>query len=104
MQNPFKRKHSDYTIKAERERLLNWLNDEEPHTEKYKEVMHRLNDLDKMHRRTSEINKTVIPALGTIGGVAGIYALQQFAGVLVPKALETLAARQEQKKQSKELD
>jgi hypothetical protein len=35
--------------------------------------------------------------------VAGIYAIQQFAGVIVPKALESLAARQEQKKH-KELD
>jgi len=32
--------------------------------------------------------------------VAGIYALQQFAGVLVPKALDAIASRSSQKKTS----
>lgn len=103
MQNPFKRKLESGTYEYERERLLDWLNDAEPETDEYHKVMQRLNDLDKMINRTSEFNKTLIPALGTLGGVAGIYALQQFAGVIVPKALESIAARQEAKK-AQELD
>lgn len=104
MQNPFKREKPDYTYELERERLLNWLNDSEPDSDGYQTVMARLNELDRMQKRTSEFNKAIIPALGTVGGVAGIYALQQFAGVLVPKALEALAARQEAKKNPQELD
>ena len=103
MQNPFKRKVVDGTYEYERKRLLDWLNNEAPESDEYHAVMQRLNDLDKMINRTTEFNKTLIPALGTIGSVAGIYALQQFAGVIVPKALDALAARQQQK-HSKELD
>lgn len=103
MKLPFKRQKPDYTYEMERERLLNWLNDNEPDTEEYEKVMHRLNELDKLINRTSELKKTVIPALGTLGGVTAIYAVQQFAGVLLPKIIELNAARQEQKK-TKELD
>lgn len=103
MKNPFKRTALEYTYEGERERLLNWLNDNEPDTEQYHAVMNRLDQLDKMLNRTSELKKTVIPALGTVGGVAGIYALQQFAGVLVPKALDAIAAKQAERK-TKELD
>lgn len=104
MRNPFKREKPSYTYELEHERLLNWLNDNEPDTDGYETVMRRLNELDKMMNRTSELKKTLIPALGTVGGVAGIYALQQFAGVIVPKALESIAARQEAKKHPQELD
>jgi len=91
-----KRKPKPYV--AERERLLAEMQKHDPTTDEYQKVMHRLNELDKILNRTTELKKTVIPALGGISAVAGIYALQQFAGVLVPKALESLAARQEQKK------
>lgn len=91
-----KRKPKPYV--EERERLLDELKKLSPTTDEYQKVMNRLNELDKILNRTTELKKTVIPALGGIGAVAGIYALQQFAGVLVPKALESLAARQEQKK------
>lgn len=103
MHNPFKRQSAVGDYEYERKRLLDWLNNAEPETEGYEKVMHRLNELDKMMNRTSELKKTVIPALGTIGGVAGIYAIQQFAGVIVPKALDSIAARQDARK-SKELD
>lgn len=83
---------------AERERLLKHIATLIPHSPEYKEVMARINELDKILNRTTELKKTVIPTLAAGGGIIGIYALQQFAGVLVPKALETLAARQEQKK------
>ena len=96
MFNPFKRKPKPYVF--ERERLLEKLMVLDPTTDEYKTVLMRIDQLDKILNRTTELKKTVIPALGTVGAVGGIYALQQFAGVIVPKALETIAARQEQKK------
>src|SRR5215216_744191 len=101
MHNPLKRKPKPYV--AERDRLLEWLAANDPSDESYKEVMSRIDKLDQILNRTSELKKTVIPALGTVGAISGIYALQQFAGVIVPKALDSIAARQEQKK-AKELD
>lgn len=103
MDNPFKRTIKPDTYEYERKRLLDWLNNAEPDTDEYQKVMGRLNELDRMINRTSELKKTVIPALGTIGGVGAIYAIQQFAGVIVPKALDSIAARQEAKKH-RELD
>ena len=91
-----KRKPKPYV--AERTRLLKHISTLPPESDDYQKVMARINELDKILNRTTELKKTVIPALGGITAVGGIYALQQFAGVLVPKALETLAARQEQKK------
>ena len=96
MHNPLKRKPKPYV--AERDRLLERLGTTPPESDEYHKVMARLDQLDKILNRTSELKKTVIPALGTIGAVTGIYALQQFAGVIVPKALDALAARQKQKK------
>jgi hypothetical protein len=101
MLNPFKRKPKPYV--AERDRLLEWLSAHDPKHDDYATVMHRLNDLDKILNRTSEFKKTIIPAAGTTFAIGGIYALQQFGGVLVPKALEAHAARQESKK-PRELD
>ena len=91
MMNPFKRKPNVYT--PERSRLLEWAISLDPTTDEYQKVMARIDELDKIHRRSNELTKIAIPALGTIGGVVGVYALQQFAGVLVPKALETIASR-----------
>lgn len=102
MPNPFKRKKPEYTMEGERERLLNWLNDENPQSDDYQKVLNRLNELDRMQKRASEREKTIIPALGGIGAVVGIYSLQQFAGVLIPKALEIHATRQEQKSAHKD--
>lgn len=91
-----KRKPKPYV--AERDRLLKWLETNDPATPEYETVMKRLNDIDRIHNRTSEKFKTLVPALGSIGAIGGIYALQQFGGVIVPKVLEQIAARQEQKK------
>ena len=102
MRNPFKRKPKPYV--SERNRLLEELAALPADGDRYEIVLTRLNEIDKILNRTSEIKKTVIPALGTVGAVGGIYALQQFGGIIVPKALESLAARQEQKKHPKELD
>ena len=88
---------------AERLRLLDHLESSDPESDEYERVMKRLDQLDKILNRTSEFNKTVIPAISTIASVAGIYALQQFAGVIVPKALDTIASRSTAKS-NKELD
>lgn len=102
MRNPFKRSPKPYV--AERTRLLEYIATLPPTSDEYHTVMQRVNDLDKILNRTSEKFKTVVPAVGTVAAVGGVYALQQFGGILVPKALETLAARQDAKKSPKELD
>lgn len=101
MKNPLKRSPKPYT--AERDRLLTVLAATDPTDEDYKIIMSELDKLDKILNRTTELKKTVIPALGTIGAISGIYALQQFGGVLVPKALDAIASRSTQKK-SNDLD
>lgn len=98
MKNPLKRSPKPYV--AERDRLLKVIETMPPTSDEYQTVLARINELDKILNRTTELKKTVIPALGTVGGVAGIYALQQFAGVLVPKALDAIASRSSQKKTS----
>lgn len=102
MRNPFRRKPKPYV--PERDRLLLHLAATSPVDDDYQTVMSRLNDLDRIHNRASETRKAIIPAAGTAIAIGGIYALQQFGGVLVPKALESIAARQEAKKSPKELD
>jgi hypothetical protein len=96
MPNFLKRKPKPYV--AERTRLLEHITTLDPSSDEYHKVLTRIDQLDKILNRTTELKKTVIPAFGTAVAVGGIYALQQFAGVLVPKALDNLAARQEQKK------
>lgn len=101
MRNPFKRKLKPYV--AERDRLLSELAQMNPQDDEYHTVMQRLNDIDKILNRTSEKFKTLIPAAGTTAALVGIYVTQQFGGILIPKALEAHASRQEQKKH-RELD
>lgn len=91
MKNPLKRNPSRY--EAELQRLLEEAKTLSPTTDEYLKVLARINELDKINNRTSEFKKTVIPAAGTVGGVVGIYALQQFAGVLVPRVLEQIGSR-----------
>lgn len=100
MKNPFKRSKP---YRDEQQRLLEFVSDLDPTTSEYETVLARIDKLDRILNRTTELKKTVIPALGTGGAVVGIYALQQFAGVIVPKALDSLAARSE-KKQPQELE
>jgi hypothetical protein len=102
MRNPFKRSPKPYV--AERDRLQEKLASLDPTTDEYQTVMNRLNELDRILNRASDTKKAIIPAVGTAVAIGGVYALQQFGGVLVPKALESLAARQEQKRASKEAD
>lgn len=100
MKNPFKRNPSRY--EDELQRLLEEAKTHNPTSDEYFSVLKAINELDKIHNRTSEFKKTIIPAAGTVGGVVGIYALQQFAGVIIPKALEALPSRSQ--KTSRELD
>lgn|SRR5687768_1194228 len=96
MHNPLKRKPKPYV--AERDRLLERLGSLDPTDNEYHTVMTRLNELDRILNRASETRKAIIPAAGTAVAIGGVYALQQFGGILVPKALEAIAARNEQKK------
>lgn len=100
MQNIPKRKPKPY--EAERTRLLEHISTLSPESDEYQQVMSQIDKLDKILNRTHELTKTVIPALGTVVSVAGIYALQQFAGVIIPKALETIASRSSQTNHSKD--
>jgi hypothetical protein len=93
MQNPFMRKPKPY--EAERQRLLEYAATLTPSSDEYFKALQRIDILDKILNRTSELKKTLIPALGTIGALTGIYLLQQFAGILIPKAVETYSVRQE---------
>lgn len=95
MKNPLSRKRKRY--EDELNRLLEEAKNLHPTSDEYHTVLTRINDLDKIHNRTTELKKTVIPALGTIGAVGGIYALQQFGGVIVPKALDAIAGRSSKK-------
>lgn len=96
-------KRQPNAFENEQLRLLDHLESLDPEGPEYEIVMKRLDHLNKIHNRTTEFVKTVIPALGTVASVAGIYALQQFAGVIVPKALDSIASRSTQKN-SQELD
>jgi hypothetical protein len=102
MRNPFKRKPKPYV--AERDRLQERLAALDPTTDEYQTVLHRMNELDKILNRSSDKFKTVVSMAGPPIAIGGIYALQQFGGVLVPKAMESYAARQDAKKHPKELD
>lgn len=88
----------------ERNRLLKQLSHLSPDTDQYHTVLQRVNDIDKILNRSTDKFKTLVGAAGPAVAIAGVYALQQFGGVLVPKALETYAARQDTKKNAKELD
>lgn len=102
MFNPFKRKPKPYV--PERDRLQERLAALDPASDEYQTVLHRLNEIDKILNRSSDKFKTVVTAAGPVAAIGGIYALQQFGGVLVPKAMESYAARQENKKNPRELD
>lgn len=78
---------------TERQRLLEKASTLDPTGAQYKDVMLRIDQLDQIIKRSSESFKTIIPASATVISVVGIYVIQQFAGVVVPKALDMLAAR-----------
>jgi hypothetical protein len=99
----FKRLKGDpRTYEDERSRLLIAASTLDPTTTEYAVVMTNIDRLDQIIKRSSEKLKTVIPACVTAVSLVGIYAIQQFAGVVVPKALEAIASRQN--KELKEKD
>jgi hypothetical protein len=81
------------TYADERQRLLLKAAELEPVSDEYHKVMTRIDLLDKITKRSSDLVKTIIPAGATVAGLVGIYAIQQFAGVAVPKAMDMLVGR-----------
>lgn len=81
------------TYEDERQRLLETLLKLEPTDPQYKPVMDRIEQLDKIIKRSSEMLKSLIPASATVISLVGLVALQQFAGVVAPKALEMIVGR-----------
>lgn len=102
MRNPLKRKPKP--LKAEHDRLVGWLSKADPTDPQYEIVTHRLNDINRILNRASDGKKAWIPALGTMGAIGSLYIIQQFGGILVPKAAETITAKMDAKKHSQELD
>lgn len=95
MDNPFAKKPDD--LAPLRQQLLDEANGRAAYSDEFSGCLENLDKLDKIQKRSSEMKKALVASAGTIGGVAAIYALQQFAGVIVPKALEALANRHAQK-------
>lgn len=90
----FKRpKGETRTYEDERQRLLTAASMLRPTTEEYAMVMARIDDLDRINKRSSEKLKTVVPACITAASLVGIYAVQQFAGIVVPKAMDAITSR-----------
>lgn len=83
---------------TERQRLLEKASTLDPTGAQYKDVMLRIDQLDQIIKRSSESFKTIVPASATVVSVVGIYVIQQFAGVVVPKALDMLTARNKSQK------
>lgn len=89
----FERLKGTHSYVKERERLLTIASTLEPTSDEYHKVMTRIDLLDKITKRSSDAVKAIIPASATVVGLMGIYAIQQFAGVAVPKAMDMLVGR-----------
>lgn len=81
------------TYEDERQRLLVAASKLEPTSDEYHKVMTRIDQLDKIAKRSSDTIKAIIPASATVVSLVGLYALQQFAGVIAPKAMDMLVGR-----------
>lgn len=81
------------TYAEELQRLLATAATLDPTDPKYAVVMCRIKELDEIAKRSSEKFKTVIPAICTGVSLVGMYVVQQFAGILVPKALDMILSR-----------
>lgn len=90
------------TYADERQRLLELIKTLDPHTTEYKTVLDRIEQLDKITKRSGEKIKAFIPACVTAVSLVGIYAAQQFAGIVVPKALDAIASRSNKEHPTKE--
>ena len=81
------------TYHDERQHMLEIASTLDPFGPKYREVMNRLDQLDKIIKRSDERVKTIVPACVTAVSLVGIYVVQQFAGIVMPKALDMLPGR-----------
>ena len=101
----FKRLKGDTrTYEDERQRLLISASTLDPASDEYAQVLTQIDKLDKIQKRSSERLKTVVPACVTAASLAGIYAVQQFAGIIVPKALDAIASRSERRQSEEKTD
>lgn len=69
----------------------------DPASDEYAKVMDRIDQHDKILKRSSEKLKTFIPAAATVISVGAIYATQQFGGLLIPKVVEAITSRNQPK-------
>lgn len=88
------RKITHYEL--ERRRLMVALDTIDPTSDDYATVLNRVEQLDKIIKRSSELTKTLIPAGATAVGLVMIYGFQQSLGLL-PKAVDMLVSRQQPK-------
>lgn len=86
-------KGNTISYEDERQRLLETASKLDPTTDEYHKVMTRIDLLDKIMKRSSEKIKALIPASATVLSLIGLYAIQQFAGVVAPKAMDMLVGR-----------
>ena len=86
MKNPFEKKPSPYL--PIKEQLFEEANNRACFSDEFNQVMEHIDTLDKIEKRSSDAKIAAIGVAGPALGIVGIYALQQFAGVIVPKALE----------------
>jgi translation initiation factor 6 (eIF-6) len=99
----FKRRRGETrTYEDERQRLLAIAYVHDPTTKEYALVMAQIDKLDQIAKRSSEKLKTVIPACVTAVSLVGIYAVQQFAGIVVPKAMDAIASRSNREPREKD--
>lgn len=80
-------RHRKVRYDGELQRLLGELAQLSPTTADYEKVLKRIDELDKIHNRTSELVKTLVPVLATAISATSIYFLQQAVGVL-PRAID----------------
>lgn len=81
------------TYHDERQRLLEVAMTLDPLTPEYKTAIDRIDNLDKITKRSHEKTKVIVPACITAASLVGIYALQQLTGYVLPKALDAITAR-----------
>lgn len=80
------------SYKKERQRLLEYAAKQDPDSEAYQSTMDRIDQLDKIIKRSRESVKVIVPAGITAASLAGIYMLQQNLGQL-PRAIDSILGR-----------
>ncbi|RTL03868.1 hypothetical protein EKK58_11880 [Candidatus Dependentiae bacterium] len=94
MKNPlYEEAYDASTYDDLRHQILNKLATTDPTTPEYGQAFARLNELDEIVKRPSGRFEAALAASGPVAAVVGIYLVQQFGGILVPKVLETFVSR-----------